>query len=329
VIGTLVLSFLAVAGPTPSEPQTRPVATYSIVARDPETGEMGVAVQSHWFSVGTLVTWAEAGVGAVATQSFIEASYGPLGLAAMKDGVSPREALDQLLERDPHSAVRQVAFVDVSGRVAAHTGEGCIPGAGHRTGENYSVQANLMLTGDVPDAMVRGYEAATGPLAERLVAALEAAQAAGGDIRGKQSAALLVVRAKATDKPWSDTLIDLRVDDDEHPLAQLKRLLRLHRAYDAMNRGDEAVTSGDIAVAVEAYSEAEQMFPDNDEFVFWHAVTLVGNGHEAESLPLFDRAFRANPSWMLLVPRLQTVGQLPDTEGLVERILAVGPRVEP
>lgn len=329
VISSLLLAALTFATPVPGEPLNRPVATYSIVARDPDTGEMGVAVQSHWFSVGSSVTWAEAGVGAVATQSFIEASYGPLGLAAMKGGALPSEALDALLERDAHAAVRQVAFVDASGRVAAHTGAGCIPGAGHRTGKNYSVQANLMLTSEVPDAMARGYEAASGPLAERLVAALDAAQRAGGDIRGKQSAALLVVRGTATDKPWTDTLVDLRVDDDEHPLAELKRLLKLHRAYEAMNRGDEAMTTGDIVAAVEAYSEAERMFPNNDEFIFWHAVTLVGAGHEPDALPLFKRAFRANPSWMLLVPRLQRVGQLPDTEGLAQRILAVGPQANP
>jgi uncharacterized Ntn-hydrolase superfamily protein len=194
----------------------RPVSTYSIVARDPATGEFGIAVQSHWFSVGSVVAWAEAGVGAVATQSFTEISYGPLGLGAMRDGATAAQALATLVAADPHPEVRQVAFVDVQGRTAVHTGAGCIPGAGHRGGEGYSVQANLMLVDDVPEAMARAFENATGPLAERMLAALEAAQAAGGDIRGKQSAAILVVAARASEQPWEDRQIDLRIEDHEH-----------------------------------------------------------------------------------------------------------------
>lgn len=306
----------------------RPVATYSIVARDPETGNLGVAVQSHWFSVGSVVTWARSGVGAIATQSFVEVSYGPLGLELMDRGSSPDAALGQLLKKDPHPGVRQVAFVDNQGRVAAHTGEGCIPGAGHRTGAGYSVQANLMLTDEVPDAMADAFESATGPLAERMLSALAAAQAVGGDIRGKQSAALLVVRAQPSDKPWTDRIVDLRVDDSETPLRELTRLLRLHRAYELMNNGDEAVAEGDMARALADYSAAEAMFPDNDEFIFWHAVTLVANQRLEEALPLFARAFRMNPSWMLLVPRLQQVGQLPADPELSRRILAVGPQAE-
>jgi len=301
------------------------VSTYSIVARDPGTGELGVAVQSHWFSVGSIVTWAEAGVGAVATQSFVEPSYGPLGLELMASGTDPEAALRALVEKDPHPDVRQVAFVDARGRVAAHTGKGCIPAAGHRTGEGYSVQANLMLSEEVPDAMARAFDKATGPLAERMLAALRAAQEVGGDIRGKQSAAILVVRAKPSDRPWTDRLVDLRVEDADHPLVEIDRLLRLHRAYEQMNLGDEAVARGTMDEALERYAEAEAMFPDNDEFVFWHAVTLVANGRTEEALPLFARAFRMNPAWMLLVPRLADVGQLPKTEDLQDRILSTGP----
>ncbi len=315
----------AVPGSVPEATPLRPVATYSIVARDPATGEMGVAVQSHWFSVGTAVPWAEAGVGAVATQSFVEPSYGPLGLAAMKAGAAPEKALADLLAKDPHPEVRQVAFVDAGGRVAAHTGGKCIPAAGHKTGKGYSVQANLMLGDEVPAAMAKAFEASTGPLAERMVAALEAAQAVGGDIRGKQSAAIVVVRAKATDKPWTDRLVDLRVEDSDRPLAELRRVLALARAYDLMNQGDEAVAAGKMDEALAKYSRAEEMFPANDEFVFWHAVTLVTNGRTGEALPVFGKAFRMNPSWMLLVPRLPGVGQLPDTPGLVEKILSTGP----
>jgi len=323
----LLLPFLLAlpAGAVERPAPLRPVATYSIVARDAATGELGVAVQSHWFSVGSVVPWAAAGVGAVATQSFVEVSYGPRGLEALRQGRSPAEALEALLAEDASADVRQVAFVDSRGRVAAHTGARCIPGAGHRTGKGYSVQANLMLTDDVPDAMARAYEAAEGPLAERLLAALEAAQHAGGDARGRQSAALLVVRGEASERPWTDRLIDLRVEDDPHPLAELTRLLRLHRAYDLMNAGDEAVAAGDMAVALERYAAAEGLVPDNDEFVFWHAVTLVGNDREEEALPLFGRAFRMNPFWMTLVPRLIEKGHLPDTPGLAERVLAQAP----
>lgn len=304
----------------------RPVATYSIVARDPATGEMGVAVQSHWFSVGSVVPWAEAGVGAVATQSFVEPSYGPLGLARMRRGEAPAQALEALLAADAHPEVRQVAFVDAQGRAAAHTGAGCIPAASHRTGAGYSVQANLMLSREVPDAMAKAFEEARGPLAERLLAALEAAEGVGGDIRGKQSAALLVVRAKPSDKPWTDRLVDLRIEDHARPLVELRRVLLLHRAYEKMNRGDEAVAAGKLDDALREYAGAEEMVPENDEFVFWHAVALAGVDKLDQALPVFARAFRMNPSWMLLVPRLVQVKQLPSTPGLSERILSVGPK---
>jgi uncharacterized Ntn-hydrolase superfamily protein len=322
LLGGSALALPVLAGPGAERLPKRPVSTYSIVARDLATGQLGVAVQSHWFSVGSVVPWAEAGAGAVATQSFVEASYGPRGLAAMRAGVPAAEALSKLVAQDAESAVRQVAFVDAGGRVAVHTGESCIPGAGHLTGDGYSVQANLMLTDDVPRAMAEAYEAATGPLAERLVAALEAAQRAGGDLRGRQSAALLVVRAQPTDKPWSDRLIDLRIEDHPQPLDELSRLLSLHRAYDLMNQGDEAVAAGDMSRALERYAAAETMFPDNDEFVFWHAVTLVTNDRLDEGLEVFGRAFRMNPVWMQLVPRLVEKGHLPATTGLTERILA-------
>jgi uncharacterized Ntn-hydrolase superfamily protein len=322
-------AFCAASAATPSaDKPSMPVATFSIVARDKATGELGVAVQSHWFSVGSVVPWAEAGVGAVATQSFVEPSYGPKGLALMKQGVAPKEALAQLLAADPQQDVRQVAFVDAQGRVAAHTGAKCIPGAGQLTGDGYTTEANLMLTNEVPAAMASAFEAAKGPLAERMLAALDAAQAVGGDARGRQSAALLIVRAKASDKPWTDRIVDLRIEDHAEPLRELRRLLTLHRAYELMNRGDEASAVGKMDEALKEYGAAAAMVPDNDEFVFWTAVTLVVNGRTDDALPKFAKAFRMNPSWMLLVPRLPGVGQLPDTPGLVARILAVGPKAE-
>ena len=323
---TFVLALSGALATTFAAEPLRPVATYSIVARDPATGELGVAVQSHWFAVGAVVPWAEAGVGAIATQSFVEPSYGPLGLEALGRGTAAEPALRALVEQDPHPEVRQVAFVDAKGNVAAHTGEACIPAAGHHVGRGFTTQANLMLTDEVPLAMARAFERSTGPLAERLVAALDAAQAAGGDIRGKQSAAVVVVRGARSEKPWTDRLVDLRVDDSHDPLGELRRLLALARAYERMNRGDEAVADGRMDAALREYGAAEAMVPDNDEFVFWHAVTLVTNGRVDESLPLFGKAFRMNPAWMLLVPRLPGVGQLPETPGLVDRILSTGPR---
>lgn len=327
--GLARLAIVLAAAPTLAAPNGagRPVSTYSIVARDPSTGELGVAVQSHWFSVGSVVPWAEAGIGAVATQSFVEPSYGPLGLAAMRAGSEAGQALRALLAKDATPDVRQVAFVDSKGRVATHTGSKCIPAAGHRTGDGWSVQANLMLSDEVPDAMARAFVDSRGALAERMLAALEAAESVGGDIRGKQSAAILVVRAKPSDKPWTDRLVDLRIEDHEHPLPELRRLLALHGAYERMNRGDEAVAAGRLDEAVREYAAAEAMFPGNDEFVFWHAVTLAQNGRVEEALPLFGRTFRMNPAWMLLVPRLPAVGQLPSTPGLVEKILVAGPKV--
>lgn len=325
-LSSLVAAGLPFAGEAGGRAPLRPVSTYSIVARDAVTGELGVAVQSHWFSVGAIVPWAEAGVGAVATQSFVEPSYGFLGLEQMRKGVPAGAALERLVAKDARPEVRQVAFVDAQGRIGVHTGSKCIPHAGHRTGEGYSVQANLMLTNEVPDAMASAFEATGGPLAERMLAALEAAQAAGGDIRGKQSAALLVVRGTATDRPWTDRLVDLRVEDSDRPLEELRRLLALHRAYEHMNRGDEAMAAGKVEEAMREYDAAEAMFPQNDEFVFWHAVTLAAAGRIEQALPLFGRAFRMNPAWLLLVPRLPQVGQLPQTPGLVEKILAAGPR---
>src|SRR5918911_3278078 len=244
----------------------------AIVARDPATGEMGVAVQSHWFSVGSNVAWAEAGVGAVATQSFIDPSYGRNGLELMRGGASAQEALRSLLAKDEGRDVRQVAMLDARGRVAAHTGAKCIEAAGDHTGKEYSVQANLMSNANVWPAMARAFESARGDLADRMLAALDAAQAAGGDIRGRQSAALIVVTGKPTGQAWKDRLFDLRVDDSPEPLKELRRLVRLQRAYNHMNAGDLAVEKKDNEGALREYSAAERLVPDKAEMGYWHAV---------------------------------------------------------
>lgn len=301
----------------------RPVATYSIVARDPATGQLGVAVQSHWFSVGPIVPFAEAGVGAVATQSFVDPSYGPLGLELMKAGRPAPDALAGLVRADGNPEVRQVAMIDAEGRVAAHTGENAIIAAGHQVGENYSVQANMMESATVWPAMAEAFESTEGDLAARMLAALQAAQAEGGDIRGRQSAALLVVSGDPTGLSWVDRIYDLRIEDHPRPLEELARLLHLARAYRAMNAGDEAMTTNDVAAAIRHYDRASAMVPDNAEMVYWTGVTLASEGRVEESLPRFERAFAADPRWAVLTARLPAADLLPDDPELLEAILSV------
>lgn len=302
----------------------RPVHTYSIVARDPQTGEFGVAVQSHWFSVGAIVPWAEAGVGAVATQSFVDPSYGKLGLDLMRAGKSASEALTALLAGDAGRDVRQVAMIDAQGNVAAHTGVKDIQAAGHIVGKNFSVQANLMLSDRVWGEMARAFESSKGDLAERMMAALEAAEAVGGDIRGKQSAALIVVTGKPTGKPWADRVFDLRIDDHAEPLKELRRLLTLQRAYNHMNAGDLAVEKGDNEGALREYAAASQLAPGHAEMMYWHAVALVNMGRLEESLPLFKKVFALDKNWLTLTPRLPKSGLLPDDAKVIERIVKAG-----
>jgi uncharacterized Ntn-hydrolase superfamily protein len=299
----------------------RPVHTFSIVARDPATGELGVAVQSHWFSVGPLVPWIEAGVGAIATQSFVEPSYGKLGLDLMRAGKTAPDALKALVAGDPASDVRQVAMIDAQGHVAAHTGAKDIQAAGHKVGANYSVQANLMLNDSIWPAMSRAFESARGDLADRMLAALDAAQAAGGDIRGRQSAALIVVTGKPSGKPWVDRTFDLRVDDHPEPLKELRRLVVLQRAYNHMNAGDLAVERKDNQGALREYSAAAALAPGNVEMVYWHAVALVNMGRVDESLPLFRQVFRADRNWVTLTPRLAAAGLLPKDPAVIDRIV--------
>ena len=300
---------------------SRPVHTFSIVARDPATGELGVAVQSHWFSVGSIVPWAEAGVGAVATQSFVDPSYGKLGLDLMRTGKSGPEALRSLLAGDDGREVRQVAMIDAQGRVDAWTGKNEISAAGHFVGKNFSVQANLMANDKVWPAMAQAFESTKGDLADRMLAALDAAQTAGGDIRGRQSAALIIVTGKPTGQAWKDRLFDLRVDDSSQPLQELRRLVTLQRAYNHMNAGDLAVEHKDNEGALREYGAAEKLVPDNAEMIYWHAVALVNMGRIDDSLPLFRKVFAMDRNWALLTPRLPKSGLLPDDAKLIQRIV--------
>jgi len=332
----------------PLAAQLRPVHTFSIVARDPQTGEIGVAVQSHWFSVGQVVPWAEAGVGAIATQSFVDPSYGKLGLDLLRAGKSAPDTLRALLNGDAACDVRQVGMIDAQGNVATFTGSHDIIAAGGiagnatsnvdlncgriSIGRDFAVQANLMSNDKVWPAMAKAYAEAKGDLADRMLAALDAAQSVGGDIRGKQSAALIVVAAKSTGRPWQDRVFDLRVDDAPLPLDELHRLVALQRAYNHMNAGDLAVEHKDNEAALREYSAAEQIASTTSgiprsryaEMLYWHAVALVNMQRVDESLPIFAKAFKLEPSWRELTPRLPHSGLLPDDTKLIERIVAAG-----
>lgn len=285
-----------------SEPLTH---TYSIVAMDEETGEMGVAVQSHWFSVGTSVVYGEAGVGVVATQSLTNPAYGPKGLALMKQGLSPQQALDALIANDEGEVYRQVGILNAKGEVATHTGKLCIAEAGHRQGKNYSVQANLMLNTTVWDAMANAFETSKGkPLSERLLLALKAAQAEKGDLRGKQSAAILIVSGTATGNSWEDTVMDLRVDDHENPLQELERLMKVNNAYNFMNAGDIAMEEGNTKLAEQNYLSAQKLFPDNLEMQYWYAVNLLNNKEYSKAHGVLKSIFAKDSNWKTLIPRL-------------------------
>ena len=299
----------------------RPISTYSIVALDETTGELGVAVQSHWFSVGFLVPWAKAGVGAVATQSFVKVDYGPDGLQLMESGITAVDALKTLTSKDEGEAVRQVGMIDIKGNVAAHTGSRCIKYAGHIVGENYSVQANMMANGTVPKAMAVAFEKTKGDLADRMMAALEAAEAEGGDIRGKQSAAMVIVSGEPSGVEWKDTKLSLRIEDHPTPLIELKRLIRVHRAYQHANMGDHYMETEEIDKALIEYSKAAEYYPENPELPYWSAVALANGGRLEEALPVFQSVFQRNPDLKTMTPRLVKSGLLPDDKSLIIKIM--------
>ncbi len=291
--------------------------TYSLVARDPATGALGVAVQSHFFAVGRLVTWAEAGVGAVATQSFVDPGYGPLALGLLREGASASDALAALVARDAQPELRQVAVVDASGRTAAHTGTGCVAEAGARAGDGVSAQANMMERATVPGAMVAAYERADGPFADRLLAALDAAEAEGGDIRGRQSAAILVVAAERTERPWEGVEHDLRVDDHAEPLAELRRLMAYDRAYGLLGAalfqpgrvtGEYALDDAGLEAALADLDAAQRTLGANVEPTFWRGVLLGRAGRVAEARAAFEQAARGRPQLLAFARRLPAAG---------------------
>ncbi len=315
----VLISVFTTRAQKPADPLAH---TFSIVARDANTGEMAVAVQSHWFSVGSVVSWGEAGVGVVATQSFVNKSFGPRGIDLLKSGKSPQEAVDLLLRDDEGKDFRQLAILDKQGKVATHTGKKCIDMAGHSNGENFSVQANMMLNDKVVPAMEKAWkENNTLPIAERMVEVLKAAQRVGGDIRGKQSAALLVVAAEASGEPWNDRLIDLRVDDAKDPIDELSRLLKVFRAYEHMNSGDLYVEKNEMQKAMDEYGQAMKMFPENLEMQYWTAITLANNKDIKQASTMLQRIYKTDANWRELTRRLPKVGLLTISEKELSELL--------
>jgi len=280
-----------------------------------------VAVQSHWFSVGSIVSWAEAGVGAVATQSLVNVSFGQRGLDLLKEGKSVKEALDILLLDDDGRDFRQVAIVDAQGNVVTHTGNKCIADAGHIIGKNYSVQANMMLNDKVVPAMSEAFEKSKGPLAERMMKTMKAGQAVGGDIRGQQSAAILVVKSQPTGKVWEDRLIDIRVEDHPQAVNEMERILKVYRAFEHMNNGDLAIEHGDEKLALKEYGAAQKMFPENIEMKYWTAVSLANINKLDEALPLFKEVFTKDKNWLELTKRIVTNGLLNVDQEKLNKIL--------
>lgn len=294
------------------------VHTYSIVARDAESGQLGVAVQSHYFGVA-LVAWAEAGVGAIATQASGDPVYGKLGLDMMRAGKSAPDTLAGLLASDSSREVRQVAMVDSKGRVSAHTGSTTIPEAGHIVGDGFSVQANMMLKNSVWPAMAEAYRASKGELVDRLLAALDAAEAEGGDIRGRQSAAILIVEGKNTGRPWIDRIFDLRVEDGPEPLVEIRRLVSIRRAYIHQYRAGAAFERGDLETIEREYAAAERLVGENPEMRFWHAIALLMLGKIDDGIAMLGEIGARDRNWIELTLRLPTMRHLSDST-ITERI---------
>ncbi len=290
--------------------------TYSIVARDAASGEIGVAVQSHWFSVGSVVSWASPGIGAVATQSVAEVAHGPNAITQLQQGLDPQAAIAAVLARDELADYHQLGVVDARGRAAAHTGETCIPFAGDVQGEGFTCQANMMAGPDVPGAMAAAYRRHDGDLTEHLLAALDAAEAVGGDVRGRQSAALRVVPAGG--EPWR-ARFELRVDDHADPLPELRRLVRLARAYEMAARADELAAEGGHAQAAELYMASAELAPEADELIFWAGVGVAARDFD-EGVELVRRAAAVKPSWLTLLERLPA--ELAPTASAIARALA-------
>ncbi len=304
------------------------VATYSIVARDTATGQLGVAVQTHQVGVGRVVPWLLPGVGAIATQSLVNISYGPIGLAMLQEGVPAERVVAALVASDPMAPRRQIGIVDAQGRAAAYTGDGCIREAHHFVGNSYAIQANMMLYPTVVESMRFAYEHADGNFAERLLAALFIAQSEGGDLRGMQSAALKIVSGDRQDPPWK-TIYDLRVDEHENPLLELARLATLRHAAIINEEGEALLTEGDYQGALRKFKEARDMAPDDEELAFWQAIALADSPYHQTAITIAARILKqsldGHPSadqWIDLIYRLRECGLIQRSEAAEELITA-------
>ena len=289
--------------------------TYSIVARDPETGRFGIAVQSHFLGVGPVVPWLEAGVGAVATQASVNVSFGPIGLEMLRAGQTAAEVVASLTGGDERAAIRQLGVVDAEGRAAAHTGAECIPACGHHVGEGYTVQGNLLERDTCWPAMADAYEGALTrgePFVERLVLALEAAEREGGDVRGRQSAAIMVVDGEVRPttwrgRLWGGRLMDVRVEDHADPVPELRRIVTMHLAYELSDDDGDAARAG--RSPEERYALARELAPDAYELVFWRGVELATGGDVEAGRRELQIAFAADSRWRTTLQHLADAGR--------------------
>lgn len=288
----------------PSFKTGRLASTFSIVAFDPSTESLGVAVQSRYFSVGSVVPWAEADVGAIATQSFVNVSYGPRGLQLLKEGSDVDEVINRLTSEDEGRELRQVGVLDAKGRAAAYTGKKCLEWAGSKIGKCYSAQGNILAEEEVVENMGRRFENVKGEFSDRLLAALEGGEEAGGDARGRQSAALLVVRKGKGWGGYGDRLIDLRVEDHSDPIAELKRLSHLHAMYRMFDQAAEMLTAGDMENAVSILKKAIRLNPSSDDGYVELGTTYLKGGDEENAANAFKEALRINPRMKVVIRQL-------------------------
>lgn len=294
------------------------VPTYSIVAYDFAAGDLGVAVQSRYFSVGSVVPWAEAGVGAIATQSFVNVSYGPRGLELLKKGLTAKEVVEKLVGEDEGREYRQLGVVDARGNAASYTGSKCLEWAGGKTGEGYAAQGNILANENVVEAMAEAYKSTRGSLAERLVAALDAGENAGGDARGRQSAALLVVKKDAGRGGYGDRFIDLRVEDHPDPVNELKRLLKLHRVYYLIDEAEAKFTRGVFEEAVADITEALKINPDCDDAYLDLGLIYLRARRFREALEAFKKAVDINPKIVMVIKQIPKLGIVEFPEGFFD-----------
>jgi uncharacterized Ntn-hydrolase superfamily protein len=298
--------------------------TYSIVARDPQTGELGIAVQSRYFAAGQVVPWIEAGVGVIASQSFANPVYGYEGLRLLRAGMAPQEALDKLVSEDAGEATRQVAIMDTQGQVAVHTGAKCVAAAGHALGRDCSAQANMMAQDTVWQAMVHAFETGTGDLADRLVAAMEAAEREGGDLRGKQAAGLIVVSGKPSGVSKLDRVVDVRVDDHPEPVDEIKRLLQYARAHQCVRQATDKVVAGDFDGALTDLDVCCAAYPDEPQFLFRRALVLLPLGRVEEAREMVQRVHSIHPGWSEILLRFADAGVISVSPEIVASLVPNG-----